>query len=93
MAQNSLLQIRVDDDLKREADELFSDLGLDTPTAVRIFLKHAVKYHGMPFHVGQPVPNAETLAAMEDVRAQRNLTGPFRNAKELMTSLQEEDDV
>ena len=51
MSQNSLIQIRVDEATKKEADALFSNLGLDTPTAVRIFLKQALKYHGLPFAV------------------------------------------
>ena len=51
MAQNSLIQIRIDEDTKREADALFSRLGLDTPTAVRMFLKQALLHHGLPFHV------------------------------------------
>ena len=53
MAQNSLIQIRVDEDTKREADALFSRLGLDTPTAVRMFLKQALQQHGLPFHVSE----------------------------------------
>ena len=51
MAQNSLIQVRVDEDVKREADALFARLGLDTPTAVRMFLKQALLQHGLPFHV------------------------------------------
>lgn len=66
MAQNALIQVRVDDSLKKDADALFSDLGLDTPTAIRIFLKQAIKRNGLPFDVTQPVPNAETIAAMEE---------------------------
>lgn len=66
MAQNTLIQVRVEDSLKKDADALFSDLGLDTPTAIRIFLKQAIKRHGLPFEVTQPTPNAETLAAMEE---------------------------
>lgn len=66
MAQNTLIQVRVEDSLKKEADALFSDLGLDTPTAIRIFLKQAIKHNGLPFNVTQPVPNAETIAAMEE---------------------------
>ena len=66
MAQNTLIQVRVDDSLKKDADALFSDLGLDTPTAIRIFLKQAIKQNGLPFPVTQPVPNAETIAAMEE---------------------------
>lgn len=66
MAQNTLIQVRVEDSLKKDADALFSDLGLDTPTAIRIFLKQAIKRNGLPFDVAQPVPNAETIAAMEE---------------------------
>lgn len=66
MAQNTLIQVRVEDSLKKEADALFSDLGLDTPTAIRIFLKQAIKRNGLPFDVAQPVFNAETIAAMEE---------------------------
>lgn len=66
MAQNTLIQVRVEDSLKKEAEALFSDLGLDTPTAIRIFLKQAIKRNGLPFDVAQPVLNAETIAAMEE---------------------------
>ena len=93
MAQNSLIQVRIDETLKREADELFTDLGFDTPTAIRIFLKHAVKRHGLPFEVGHPTPNAETISAIEEVEAGRNLTGPFTNVQDLMDSLLENNDV
>ena len=66
MAQNILIQVRVDDSLKKDADALFADLGLDTPTAIRIFLKQAIMGHGLPFDITRSVPNAETLAAMEE---------------------------
>ena len=45
------IQIRVDDTLKKEADALFASLGLDTTTAVRIFLNAAVENAGIPFSV------------------------------------------
>lgn len=45
----SVLQIRVDDSLKEQAIALFDRLGLDLPTAVRIFLKKAVSEDGLPF--------------------------------------------
>lgn len=66
MAQNALIQIRVDDALKKDADALFSALGLDTPTAIRIFLKQALMQNGLPFTVTQPTPNADTIAAMKE---------------------------
>ncbi len=48
---NTLMQIRVDENLKKEADTLFADLGLDTTTAVRIFLKTCLRKKGLPFRV------------------------------------------
>lgn len=47
----SLIQVRVDEELKREADTLFRDLGLDTTTAIRIFLKQAVSKGAIPFEI------------------------------------------
>lgn len=59
--------IKIDPTLKREAQRLFSDLGLDMSTAVNIFLRQAVREQAIPFRVGDPVPNAETLEALREV--------------------------
>lgn len=55
MAQ-SLIQLSVDENLRKEVDHLFEDLGPDTSTAIMIFLKQAVKRHGLPFDVVNTVP-------------------------------------
>ena len=51
MASGSLIQIRVDDNLKKDAETLFKDLGLDMPTAIRLFLKQALIHNGIPFTI------------------------------------------
>ena len=43
--------VRVDAGLKKSAEELFSDLGLNMSTAINIFLKAAVNYKGIPFEI------------------------------------------
>ena len=49
------LQIRVDDTLKAQADSLFASIGMDTSSAVRVFLKQSVLRGGIPFElVGDP---------------------------------------
>lgn len=50
----SLLQVRVDDSLKEEAARVFDSLGIDTSTAVRMFLKRAVMENGIPFRMTMP---------------------------------------
>lgn len=58
--------IRTDAQLKREADSLFADLGMNFSTAVNTFLRQAVREQGLPFRPTRDVPNAETLAAMRE---------------------------
>ena len=56
----ALLQIRIDEDLKKEASSLFEQLGLDISSAVRMFLKRAVLESGIPFNLNIP-DNAENI--------------------------------
>ncbi len=46
---NSLVQVRVDEQLKEEAAKLYEELGMDLPTAIRIFLKRSIQEKGIPF--------------------------------------------
>lgn len=46
---STLVQIRVDEDLKNEATDIFERLGLDLPTAIRVFLKKSVEESRIPF--------------------------------------------
>lgn len=50
----SLLQVRVDDSLKDQAAAVFDSLGIDTSTAVRLFLKRSVMENGIPFRMTLP---------------------------------------
>lgn len=45
----SIIQFRVDDDLKNEAATIYEKLGIDLSTAMRMFLKRSVMENGIPF--------------------------------------------
>ena len=62
------LNIRVDEDLKKKADKLFSELGMSMSTAMNIFLRQSIRYGGIPFDVRSDVPNAETVEAIREVQ-------------------------
>ncbi len=47
----SVLQIRLEENLKNEVSSLFDQLGIDIPTAVRMFFKRALIEKGLPFDV------------------------------------------
>ena len=50
----SLLQVRIEESLKDDAARVFERLGIDTSTAVRMFLKRAVMENGIPFRMTLP---------------------------------------
>ena len=57
------IQIKMPRGLKKAADELFKSMGMDTGTAVRVFLTQAVGSRRMPFEVVEPVDiNGFTIA-------------------------------
>lgn len=43
------LQVRLDDKLKKKAEHIFQEIGLDTPTAIRVFFAKVVAIGGIPF--------------------------------------------
>ena len=45
------VNFRIDSDVKREADELFANLGLSLSAAITIFIRQAISHRGLPFAV------------------------------------------
>lgn len=46
---STILQVRMDENLKKETSEIFRNLGLDMSSAVRLFLNRVVICQGLPF--------------------------------------------
>ena len=61
-----MLHIRVDDDIKEQATEALTSMGLSVSDAVRLFLRRVVIDQSFPLEL--KVPNVETRAAMEESR-------------------------
>lgn len=66
MAKTANLNIRIDPDIKEQAEQLFSRFGITTTDAVNIFLHQCLNFGGIPFELKVNKPNAETIAAMEE---------------------------
>ena len=64
----AVLQIRIDDELKKQASMLFDELGLDLSTAIRMFLKKAVIEKGLPFDAKIDMTGLKLLATMEKMQ-------------------------
>jgi addiction module RelB/DinJ family antitoxin len=48
---SSNINIRIDNDIKIQAQDLFASLGLDMTSAINVFLRQAIRYNGLPFTV------------------------------------------
>ncbi|MCL1917283.1 MAG: type II toxin-antitoxin system RelB/DinJ family antitoxin [Peptococcaceae bacterium] len=88
MNNSANVSIRIDMQLKKQAEELFLDLGLNMTSAVTMFLRQAVRSQGIPFEISR-VPNAETIEAMreaESIARDPNVKG-YSNLDELFKAL------
>jgi addiction module antitoxin, relB/dinJ family len=60
------ISIRMDSELKAEAESLFNELGMNLTTAFNIFVRQSLREGGIPFDVNLRVPNKETITAMTE---------------------------
>lgn len=67
MSVTTNVSLRIDKDIKNQADALFSELGLNFTTAVNIFLRQAIREGRIPFSVSLHHPNKETVAALQEI--------------------------
>ena len=87
MAANQLVQTRIDGAIKEEAAAVLAAMGLTVSDAVRLLLTKVAQDKALPF---EPlIPNAETIAAMEEARAGKLVS--FTSIQALMDDLHEND--
>lgn len=83
----------MDSALKSQADELFSELGMNISTAFNIFVRQAVREGKIPFEITLNLPNQETVAAM--LEAERIAKDPsvkgYTDLDELFEDLKNEE--
>ena len=46
---SSILQVRIDENLRNQTAEIFNNLGLDMSSAIRLFLNRVIIAQGLPF--------------------------------------------
>jgi len=89
----TVLQTRVDVETKKEAEELFDSLGLDTTTAIRLFLKQSINQQRIPFDIVPPQDNFsdQVIAAIEEAKKISRDTSvkSYSNTKDLLKDCEE----
>ena len=89
------VQLRLDEGLKMQAERVLEELGLDMPTALRLFLKKLVKTRSIPFRISAnddsedygPEQIRELLAAAKEAGDPAHRVGPFDSADDMIASL------
>lgn len=83
--------VRIDSEIKAQAELLFEELGMTLSTAFNVFLRQALREGGIPFTVQTSKPNKETIAAM--LEAERIAKDPsvkgYTDLDELFADLKE----
>jgi len=74
------LSIRMERELKEQAENLFSELGMNMTTALNIFVRQSVRQGKIPFEITLNRPNAETMAALREIEDMRSGRKPKQSA-------------
>ena len=77
--------LRLDRELKEQADALFEDMGLSLNTACRMFLTRAVQEQRIPFEVRRP--DRKTRKALADAEQGKDVSKSFDTVEDLMEDL------
>ena len=84
------LNIRIDKEIKDQAERIFFELGLNMTTAINMFLRTTIRENGIPFSLKLDVPNEITAAAIEEGRriASDNNVKGYNNMDDLKAALE-----
>jgi len=82
------VSMRVDEDIKSQAEELFNDLGLTMTTAFNLFLRAAIREQRIPFELTrntntQAVATVDELQAIKEFEDNYEENSKFVNVKDL----------
>ena len=88
----SNITIRVDDDLKEKATELFADLGLGMNQAITLFLKAAVREQGIPFVLKKRNPNEDTIQAIKELLDMENEAEQYKSFSSVVDLMKDLND-
>lgn len=86
---NSLIQARVDSKVKKDAENIISQLGISLNEAIRMFLMQIIIHKGIPFKPtlkAEYEPNEKLQQIIADVENNKNLTR-YKNTDEMWQDL------
>ena len=83
------ISFRINEQIKKEFEELCDELGMTPTTALTIFIKKMCREQSIPFEVS--LYNHETKTAMNESKNHQNISRTFENSTALFNELNDED--
>ena len=90
MSETTNISIRMEKDLKEQAERLFNDLGMTMSTALNIFVRQAVRQGKIPFEITTYTDNFYSLENMK--RIKKSIQS-FQNGKTVTKTIQELEEM
>ena len=94
MAKTANINLRIEPNIKAQADAVFSSLGISVTDAINVFLHAAILEGGFPFQPKQPRYNRETLMAMQeakDIMAGKIAAKRYNSFNDLLADIDADD--
>ncbi|MDX2141931.1 MAG: type II toxin-antitoxin system RelB/DinJ family antitoxin [Rhodospirillaceae bacterium] len=85
MTKTAMVRARMEPGLKKDAERVMDQIGISPTEAIRLFYRQVSLHEGLPFEVR--IPNAETRAAMAEVRNNRHKLKSYRSMSALARAL------
>lgn len=93
MAKTASINVRIEPEVKQQAEDLFGSFGISVTDAINIFLHTSIMEGGFPFTIRQPRFNTETLAMQEarDIMSGKIQAKSYKTTDNLLQALNAED--
>lgn len=94
MAKTANINLRIEPEVKKEAELLFNSFGISVTDAINIFIRTSLMEGGFPFQIKQPRYNHETEMAMNEARKIMNgeiKSKSYNSLSEILDEIDMED--
>ena len=66
MPKETVIQVKIDSDLKKQVEDFYQTLGISFDEAVRIFARKSVEEKAVPINVNIPIPKRKVTLGIAD---------------------------
>ena len=77
------INVRIDDNVKADAEAVFASLGITPSAAISLFYNQVIRTNSIPFELKVNIPNKETLSAIQEVEDMEKDPKKYKGYKDI----------